>query len=170
MFLFKTARNLHLAPVNDVEMLPVPMLRELYLYWRSKKNGRMMPVRDDIKPGELVRLLSRIILIDVEPNSWRFRFRLIGTSVVSLMGADYTGAYLDEIAGKSSMLRRFRWLAEHRKAYYSFSKLDWIGRDFQKYHALGLPLADEPDKVNMILCGIEPFSAGSPAGGMASCG
>lgn len=169
MFFSRKIRQPELTPVDDVEILPVPMLRELYRYWLSKKHGEIIPARDDIKPSELVALLSNIILIDVEPNSWRFRLRLVGTNVVSIMGADYTGRYLDQMTGTASMLRRFRWLVEHRKAYYSLARLDWIGRSFQKYHVLGLPLTNDQDKVNMILFGIEPFSTKAFTKGAEAC-
>ncbi len=114
-----------------------------------------MPCRADIKPTEIISLLSRIILIDVEYHPLRFKFRLVGTDIVCGMGQDMTGVYLDDISPKSSSLDRLDWLVRNKAAYFTTTQLDWLDRSFQKYHALGMPLGDESGEVNMILLGID---------------
>ncbi|VAV87904.1 hypothetical protein MNBD_ALPHA02-1153 [hydrothermal vent metagenome] len=146
-----------LTAVNQPHDIPVPLLRDLYEYWNGKKGDRNMPSRPDISPTEIINLLPKIILIDVEYEPQRFRFRLIGTDVVTAMGQDATGKYLDELSSNSAMNDRLSWLVRQKTTYYVTSQLDWLNRSFQKYHVLGLPLGDKAGKVNMILYGIDQF-------------
>ncbi len=146
-----------LTAVNQPHDIPVPLLRDLYEYWNGKKGDRKMPSRPDICPTEIVDLLPKIILIDVEYEPQRFRFRLVGTDVVRVMGQDATGKYLDELSSNSVIHDRLSWLIQHKTTYYVTSQLDWLNRGFQKYNVLGLPLGDEAGKVNMIMYGIDQF-------------
>ncbi len=146
-----------LTVVNDLHNIPVPDLRVLYEYWLEKKAGGEMPGRVDIRPTEIISLLPRIILIDVEYHPLRFKFRLVGTDIVCAMGKDMTGVYLDDISSQSSTLDRLNWLVENKTTYFATAQLDWMDRDYQKYHVLGLPLGSEDGAVNMILCGVDLY-------------
>ena len=146
-----------LTAVDQPDDIPVPLLRDLYKYWNGKKGDRKMPSRPDICPTEIVDLLPKIILIDVEYEPLRFRFRLVGTDVVTAMGQDATGKYLDELSSNSAMHGRLSWLIQHKTTYYVTSQLDWLNRGFQKYNVLGLPLGDEAGNVNMVMYGIDQF-------------
>jgi len=146
-----------LTAVNQPHDIPVPLLRDLYEYWHGKKGDRKMPSRPDICPTEIIDLLPKILLIDVTYEPLRFRFRLIGTDVVSIMGQDVTGKYLDELSSNSAMHSRLSWLARHKTTYYVSTQLDWLNRSFQKYHVLGLPLGDAAGKVNMVMYGIDQY-------------
>lgn len=146
-----------LSVVEDWQDIPVPDLQKLHRYWLKKKGDRDMPHRADIHPDEIVELLSGIVLVDVEYNPVRFKFRLVGTDAVLALGRDLTGRYLDEFSSGFPIQKRFQWLADHGTPYYATSRLDWLDRNFQEYHVLGLPLGGEQGDVNMILCGIIPF-------------
>ncbi|VAX03504.1 hypothetical protein MNBD_ALPHA03-1070 [hydrothermal vent metagenome] len=146
-----------LMAVNQSHDIPVPLLRDLYEYWQGKKGNRKMPSRPDICPTEIIDLLPKILLIDVEYEPQRFRFRLVGTDVVRVMGQDATGKYLDELSSNSAIHDRLLWLVRQKTTYYVTSQLDWLNRSFQKYHVLGLPLGDEAGNVNMIMYGIDQF-------------
>jgi len=146
-----------LAVVEGWQDIPVPDLQKLYRYWLKKKGDREMPRRADIHPDEIVGLLSGIVLVDVEYDPVRFKFRLVGTDVVHALGQDLTGRYLDEFLSRATIQDRFQWLVDHKTSYYATSRLDWLDRNFQEYHVLGLPLGGEQGTVNMILCGITPF-------------
>ncbi|MCF6216379.1 MAG: PAS domain-containing protein [Emcibacter sp.] len=146
-----------LMAVNQPQDIPVSLLRDLYEYWQGKKGDRKMPSRLDICPTEIIDLLPKIILIDVEYEPQRFRFRLVGTDVVRVMGQDATGKYLDELSSDSAVHDRLSWLIRQKTTYYVSSQLDWLNRSFQKYHVLGLPLGDEAGNVNMIMYGIDQF-------------
>lgn len=146
-----------MSVVEGWQDIPVPDLQKLYRYWLKKRGDRDMPGRADIHPDEIVGLLPGIVLIDVEHNPVRFKFRLVGTDAVLALGQDITGRYLDEFLSGAPIEERFQWLVDHGTSYYAASRLGWLNRDFQEYHVLGLPLGGEQGTVNMILCGISPF-------------
>ncbi|PHZ85037.1 PAS domain-containing protein [Paremcibacter congregatus] len=143
--------------VGDLDHIPVSELRALYNYWCAKKGDRVMPSRSDIRPAEIVDLLPKVGLIDVEHAPRRYRLRLLGTEVVLALGQEMTGKYLDEISPSGSGMARLNKLVEHKAGYYVTSQLDWMNRGFQKYQAVFLPLGDEKGVVNMILCGMRPY-------------
>src|ERR1043166_5771842 len=73
-------------------------LDAFYGYWRAKRGARAMPRRADIDPTEMdPRLLPNLMLTEVVDGGRRFRFRLVGTGVVSGIVSDLTGRYVDEV-------------------------------------------------------------------------
>jgi hypothetical protein len=73
-----------------------PKLSILYDYWDSIRADKDMPCRRDLDPLDIPGLLPNIILLDVEDDPLRFRFRLYGTAVSTIRGRDLTGHYMDE--------------------------------------------------------------------------
>lgn len=70
------------------------VLSELWRYWRSKLQGRPMPLRAEIEPGEIAKLLPYLQL--VEKVDRRYRYRLNGTAIADAYGYELTGKFLDE--------------------------------------------------------------------------
>jgi hypothetical protein len=64
-------------------------------YWLRLAAGRRMPSRADIHPGEIIKLLPHVMLVDVLGEG-RYRYRLIGTANMQEHGFNATGRYLDE--------------------------------------------------------------------------
>lgn len=56
-----------------------------------------MPLRADLNPTDLRDLLPNIIIIEVEQQPMRFRYRLVGTRVVEFNKMDFTGRHLGTI-------------------------------------------------------------------------
>jgi hypothetical protein len=52
-------------------------------YWDSKRRGRSMPSRADIRPDELRDWLSQLMLVDVIDGGRDFRYRLLGTKLTT---------------------------------------------------------------------------------------
>jgi hypothetical protein len=73
------------------------LVHALNAYWSDKCAGRPMPARPDIEPSEIKHLLPNLLIIDLEAEPFRVRYRLLGTKVVVASGRDFTGAYLDEL-------------------------------------------------------------------------
>jgi hypothetical protein len=65
-------------------------------YWRAKCADGRLPMRDDIDPGEIKDLLAHCLMVDIEPEPFRVRYRLCG-SAVSFYDEELTGTYLDEV-------------------------------------------------------------------------
>lgn len=71
------------------------MLTALHAYWRSKRGGRTMPMRQDIRPEEIGALLPIVSLLEAVDG--RLRFRLAGNRIEAAYGSDLRGKFLDEI-------------------------------------------------------------------------
>ena len=70
-------------------------VRRFDAYWRSKCIDGRLPSRDDIEPGEIKDLLAHCLMVDIEPEPFRVRYRLCG-SAVSFYDEELTGTYLDQ--------------------------------------------------------------------------
>jgi hypothetical protein len=66
-------------------------------HWRRLKGDRPVPLRDALDPGDIKELLPSIMLVDLEQEPLRVRYRLVGTEVVTWSKLDFTGLYLDEL-------------------------------------------------------------------------
>lgn len=148
------------------------VLLALFDYWLALNRASGLPAPADVDPLAIPRqVLPHCMLIDVEwggasrPESFRLRFRLMGTAVVAnrvgLAPPDPTGRYLDEVEfregaarplsfyGMTASLGRPRY---HRLAYSSDHP-----RSAGIYHRLALPLAAVGGRVSRLLAG---FSRG----------
>ncbi len=71
--------------------------RESLRYWTERCGAKPLASRTDLDPAHIVPILPYVILIDVPEDPVDFRFRLVGTKMVELMGADYTGQWMSDI-------------------------------------------------------------------------
>lgn len=73
-----------------------PILSSLWRYWDAKRGRRRMPLRNEIDPSEIPRLLPYLQLVEhVEGKG--FRYRLTGTAIAQGYGFDATGKFTHEI-------------------------------------------------------------------------
>ncbi|MCF8470386.1 MAG: PAS domain-containing protein [Parvibaculum sp.] len=142
-------------------------LARLYAWWCKKKGDRIAPLRAELDPTELLKVLSIMHLIDVSWEPFGFRHRLIGTELVERMGRDVTGQWVDEkIYGTATkdIFDGLAAVATEMRPYRRLSRLDWHARSWLGIEALEMPLLDEEGKVNMILRGASYFAAGADWG------
>jgi hypothetical protein len=136
-----------------------PELLRLYDYWNAKRRGRPMPTRQDIDPLELRPLLPHIALIEVEQNPRRYRYRLVGTQLVSILGQDVTGKYLDQMP---PLFRRFatnayaELMARKAPTYAVYDTHIPMFRAV-RYKRLMLPLSPDGDRITMVVAGFFPY-------------
>ena len=133
-------------------------LRSLQGYWDGKRAGRRMPARRDIDPGEIPELLPYVMLIEVLRDPLDFRYRLIGTEVVAISHADYTGRRFSELQGKGP--GSVVWLSCETvlESGEPASVLPpYVGPDRHVHctENLLLPLSDDDRTVAMIFKGID---------------
>lgn len=143
--------------------LEKPVLQKLYAYWDAKRAGRPFPSRADIDPLDLRFIIGSLILIDIEPEPLRYRYRLFGTDIARRQRFDMTGKYLDqhpwpELAAMAAdtyaqvMASREPALI-HRSGMIDDHPVDHL--------SLVLPLGQ--DRVEMILIGVVFTPAAAPA-------
>lgn len=97
---FATQPRVASEPVAcGIDAIPDPRLRDLASYWFSKRAGELPPRRADIDPLQFKPILPNILLLDrvVEAGRVRYRYRLVGTTVVAITGRELTGRFLDEM-------------------------------------------------------------------------
>jgi hypothetical protein len=71
-----------------------PVLCRLWAYWRQQRGEKSMPARADIDPIDIPKILPHLQLI--EAVGGRFRFRVTGTAIVAVYGAELTGTFVDD--------------------------------------------------------------------------
>ncbi|HWA49372.1 MAG TPA: PAS domain-containing protein [Dongiaceae bacterium] len=81
---------------HSSDQLRSPMVRRLYQWWMA--NCRFgLPDRSDFEPTDFADLLPNIMILDVEHDPFRVRYRLVGTRAREATGFNILGRYLDEL-------------------------------------------------------------------------
>ncbi len=86
--------------------------RELYDYWRACAQSRPIPSRFDIDPVAIPHLLPGLSLLDAGPSLDSLRYRLAGTRVGEIYGAEITGRAVFEIGFSH---KRDYWRSVYRR-------------------------------------------------------
>jgi hypothetical protein len=99
-----------------------PLIRTFDRYWRSKWRGHLLPGRNDIDPTEIKEILPHFILVDLEPEPFRVRYRLSG-SAISEIDEEITGVYLDQTqnidpAERLRIERRYRAVYDEKRPVF----------------------------------------------------
>jgi hypothetical protein len=134
-----------------------PTLAFVRGYWDAKRGDRRMPSRADIKPFELKEHLGWVSMVEVLPGFSDFRYRLIGTLVTRYFLEDSTGKTVREAfadRGESvvnATLAIFRKTARDCVPMRAFGDVDWMGRGFEAFDSLYLPLSDDGEHCNLVL-------------------
>lgn len=133
-----------------------PNIARLFLYWRSITPATGLPGRQHLEPLDIASLLPGIWLLDVQPEPFRLRYRLVGTEAVEAIGAEVTGRWMDEahaaIAENPGYLDRYRAVCEHRIPSWrrGIPQL-WVNKQYHTLENLVLPLASDGVTVDMIV-------------------
>ena len=140
-----------------------PVLQRLYSVWDRCRRDGDMPSRQEMDlPFSISFALPKVSLIDVlwQNDRPRYRYRLIGSEIVELIGQNCTGRYLDEVfSGEDAFTARlFGWLnevAQGGSPHYTTIEYPW--QSIRQFSRLSLPLRDEKEenRVGCILAGIE---------------
>ncbi|MEI6559075.1 MAG: PAS domain-containing protein [Rhodospirillaceae bacterium] len=130
-------------------------------YWRARRGTRPWPLRSDIDPVDIPALLPGVMLIDVETEPQRFRFRLVGTRMVEVFGQDPTGKYLDQPWHRretASLLAPLRRTVASAGPAAVCGIVAWDNGASVDIEWLFLPLGNASGRVSMILAGADFFS------------
>ncbi len=106
-----------------------PMVRRFYEYWLSVAPPDRLPGRQHIQPEEIVALLPRLWMLDIYRDPLRFRYRLVGTSIVQAVGCELTGRWLDEVQPEvvttPMAYNRYRLVAEIGRPTWRRGRIYW---------------------------------------------
>jgi hypothetical protein len=146
------------AIANEERLRPEtwhPTIKGLYDYWISIHPPVGLPGRQHVDPCAIPHLLPRVFMVDVSRHPLRFKYRLVGTEYVQLMGKDLTGQFLDEVhpGFYGTILRHYTETAEfgqpaYRKGPVMYTKPD---RNYLGMERVIVPLARDGRAADMIL-------------------
>ncbi len=134
----------------------------LYDYWKSRLNGHDIPLRADVSPLHIPKLLPNIGLVDVDrTDGIRFKVRLYGTEAVENSREERTGRFVEELAHDLTDLERQstieRWqkacsyvLETRRPAFTQGRPMD-PQRQHQIVHTAILPLSTTGKNIDQLL-------------------
>jgi hypothetical protein len=142
----------------DDELPPCDeQIRRMHEYWRDiRPAGSLMPSRRDFDPAAIPRLLPTIRLYDVHRDPWRFRYRLVGTELVRVLGCDPTGSWYHENVPQAETTKSYAdlvFVAEGKGLCYrrGFPLQLAPAKDHFTSERILLPLAQECRDVDMVL-------------------
>jgi hypothetical protein len=133
-----------------------PSLLGLYQHWDAKRRGRPFPTWSDFDPLELRPWLGSINVVEVEPGTRRFKFRIFGQSGASLLGVELTGRYADELPDYvvDTVLNDYATLIATGTPIYKVREIDSPGGRTMRVLRLLMPLSARGDALDMILSAI----------------
>ncbi len=130
-------------------------IRELHEYWISIHPSAGLPGRQHVDPSAITNLLPHVFMVDVTRNPLRFKYRLVGTDYVQMMGKDLTGGFLDEVhpGFHGLILHQYTETAELGRPAYRKGPVMYTRphRDYLGMERLIVPLARNGIEVDMIL-------------------
>ena len=133
-----------------------PKVRRLMDYWLALHPAEgLLPGRQHVDPAVIVNLLPHLFLVDIERAPLRFKYRLVGTDYVQMMGRDLTGEYLDEVHSEfhGPIHQQYIETVEHRRPAYRKGPVMYADAK-KNYHAverLIVPLARNGVDVDIIM-------------------
>lgn len=133
-----------------------PRFRQFYDYWLSCAPPGRLPGRQHIDPVDVPQLLPSLMLYDIvqEGANLRFRVRIAGEMLVTILGLNPAGRFIDEFvieAKRTDVNAAFTLVARDRTAHYWENQLWTAGLDYIRMQRLALPLARNGTQTDMII-------------------
>lgn len=154
--------------VTPGESLPAcdPRLASLYRYWLGiRPAADLLPGRRHLEPEAIPQLLPWICLTDVQRAPLRFKYRLVGTRLVDVLGSDPSSGWYEEVHPDfpvSNAYPHFVAAVEQRRvAWYRGPATMFASARWKTIERLILPMAQNGRDVDMLLA----ITALDPAGG-----
>lgn len=129
--------------------------REVYAHWQrlaARRGG--IPLRADLDPAEIPRLLPFLFIVERIRSTGRYFFRLSGTGIRDIMGSENTNRFLDELlhgedlAAVSAM---FEEVMGQGACIRSTEGLTYSDRSYRRVEILRLPLRAADGEVRLVL-------------------
>ena len=137
------------------------LVDELESYWYTKVQAGGMPKRSDIDPCDFVRLLPYILLMDIQYEPFRVRYRLIGTQVALHSRLDFTGYYLDQLTFNPAAVdfgRVYREICVLKVPIYGVSEIPCVDTAYKGFYFAVFPLSEDGDTVSQCIA-VEDYRA-----------
>lgn len=137
----------------DLADVPYPDLKRALAYWTLKRQDRFAPIKKAMDPVDLVKVLPRIMLVDVEADPLDFRYRLAGTGICDTHRTEPTGTRPRDLEPKNYgtlIHQHYCQAVETRSPILHLIILDTFDRS-RAYARLLLPLSDDGLRVTGLM-------------------
>lgn len=125
-----------------------PQLSALHQRWLELRGGDAIPPRTAFDPLDFKPFLGNIFMIEVDDAGERFKYRLVGTLIVEVVGRDSTGRWLDDAyADSSPVISFYRELVRRRSPGRSHGIVEWVGKDHMRFETGTFPLALDDGRI-----------------------
>jgi hypothetical protein len=128
--------------------------RQLLSVWRAKAGQRKMPMRSEITPRDLKDYLKNIILGQrEETNPSRYRCRLIGTGLTSILG-EHTGQRFEDSIPPELLPRWIEvcdMILESETPWRFLGRVHINGHEYLNAEHLYMPLADQDGTASFVM-------------------
>lgn len=101
---------------------------------------------------------GRVVLLDIEPDPFRLRFRLLGTHVTLAVGRDATGSYLDNVYDPlywDHLSLHFRRIIDERRPIRTHGSMAHSLKPHVEAESIDMPLGGPDGGIDMILQGFD---------------
>lgn len=145
----------------DAEGVRHPDLLRLYSLWDKKRGSRRFPGPGEMSPRDMLYMLNRIALIEVQRDPLRFYWRVVGGWWRDNFGVEGTGMYVDQWPSKiqrDMLLESYGTIAA-TEAPCRHVRNQFIDGQILLYEALLLPIGVN-DEFSMSIVGA-PLNANS---------
>lgn len=137
-----------------------PGSRALFRHWERIRGERSAPDRADVDLRAIVDLLSGIGILERHKLPTTFRWRVAGSGVCAVWGADVTGH--DMLAAWSgverySLIAVFNGVVDRLQPFVARFKASTTEGDVVGVEFLSMPVRAEASDVVQILCSVLPF-------------
>lgn len=125
-------------------------------YWRSKCAGGDIPRRADIDPADIPWHLPRVFMVDVIDGGADYRYRLVGTLIVSTNERDLTGRRFSEFhaadpAGLAAARLGYDRVLASRGPVYMRGRTFWRPNySLTPFECIYLPLRNDNDSIDIV--------------------
>jgi hypothetical protein len=147
---------------NGPEIVTLPLvadpgLRALYAYWRAlgARDGGL-PRLQSFDPLNLPRLLPNIWVLEVAPDSHRFRMRLAGENINAIYGHNVGGHFFADIfdpADVPTIVQRYSRALCEPAIYHATGYVYAAAGRYSPGERLGLPMLGREGATNTLLGG-----------------
>ncbi|MGD1879834.1 MAG: PAS domain-containing protein [Kiloniellaceae bacterium] len=129
--------------------------REFYAYWQSLVQQRGgVPLRDDFDPAAITRLLPYLFIVEKIKDTGRFFFRLSGTGIREIMGAENTNHFLDELLhgeDLATVAAIFDQVLDEAVCVRSIEGLTYSDRSYLRVEIVRLPLCKNSGERRLVV-------------------
>jgi hypothetical protein len=126
-------------------------VRRLLDYWHQIRGDRAMPRRQDVDPTMIWPLLTHVMMTEWHVNPDRLYYRIGGTELVSALGFELRGKWLNDVYSDPDDIERtlllYRRVADGKTPVLGRTEGTLMRLGIKAYEWIICPLADDGEQV-----------------------